>query len=554
MNNDKTDSTTQEHKTITLAELPTHLQEAVGRANWPSLMPVQAQSVPYLLERRDLMVQSRTGSGKTGGFLLPAIDRIDPAENSCQTLILTPTRELANQIAEQARTLAGDMGIRVVTVYGGVPYRQQLSAFRKGAHLVVGTPGRVLDHLGQGNLPLDKLRLLVLDEADRMLSVGFYQDMKMVLTYMPDEHVNTVMFSATFPPYVMRLANDFLDDPVTISLSSDSVHVHAISHVRYDMDHMEKDRVLVNLIEMENPQSALIFCNSRAKVNYVTEVLTRYGYDADQLSGDLAQRARERVLGRIRSGNLRLLVATDVAARGIDINELSHVFQYEVPEDPEAYVHRSGRTGRAGATGTAIILVETMDKLRMSKVMRTYGVTMETPPLPQSDEVTAVVTRRVEVALKQSKRQRSDAFNEAMMQYEPMVEQMTMDGGGIRAMAMLLDDFYQLLLRDETDKIPDALPAALDADGVQQIALSLAQSLHDKDTMRLQRIARFEAMVEQLAMTGDEFYLLTMLMADYHIGMKKQSKKGEGKKRPSKDDKPKSKRSSSKRKGKKPRS
>lgn len=521
MNNNKTESTAQENRSINLVELPLDMQKAAGRANWSSLMPVQAQSIPYLLDRRDLMVQSRTGSGKTGSFLLPAIDRIDPAEASCQTLILTPTRELANQIADQARTLIGDMGIRVVTVYGGVPYRKQLSAFQQGAHLVVGTPGRILDHLRKDNLQLNKLRLLVFDEADRMLSVGFYQDMKMVLTYMPEVHVNTVMFSATFPPYVMRLANDFMDDPVSLSLSSDSVHVHAISHRRYDMDHMEKDHVLVNLIEIENPESALLFCNSRAKVNYVTQVLTRHGYDVDQLSGDLAQRARERVLGRIRTGKLRFLVATDVAARGIDISELSHVFQYEVPEDPEAYVHRSGRTGRAGATGTAIILVETMDKLRMSKIARTYKADIQTPPLPTSAQVTAVVTRRVEVALKQSKRQRSDTFNKALTQYEPMVEQMMMDGGGIRAMAMLLDDFYQLLLRDEVDHIPSSDPDMLNDGSMQDIAVALSNALHNKDTMRLQRISRFESMVEALAMSNDEFYLLTMLVADYATGLKK---------------------------------
>jgi ATP-dependent RNA helicase DeaD len=329
---------------VTLESLSPAQRAAVTAAGWPGLMPVQERAIPYVTQGRDVMVQARTGSGKTAAFVLPLLEILDPAERHCQALVLVPTRELAQQVAREAQMLFGDSGLSVIAVYGGVGYREQMEAFRAGAQLVVGTPGRVLDHLMKRALTLDYLRVLVFDEADRMLSVGFYPDMKAVQRYLPSRLHGAFMFSATYPYNVLRLADEFLRAPELLSLSADQVHVADISHQFCEVPPMGKERRLVRLIELENPSSAIVFCNTKRNVEFVTAVLQRFGYDAEELSSSLTQAKREQVLGRIREGRLRFLVATDVAARGIDIPELSHVFLYEPPEDPESYIHRAGRT------------------------------------------------------------------------------------------------------------------------------------------------------------------------------------------------------------------
>lgn len=298
---------------VTVDQLTQPLQDAVARAGWPSLMPVQARSIPYLMAGRDVMVQARTGSGKTGAFLLPMLERLDPARPECQALVLVPTRELARQVHREAEMLCAGTGLRSVAVYGGVGYGPQIDALKEGAHIVIGTPGRVLDHLLKRTFSLDKLRMLIFDEADRMLSMGFYPDMKQLQRYLPKRRLNACMFSATFPSYVMRTAREFMSEPDFLTLSQDHVHVTDTEHVYYVVPDMGRDRNLVQIIEIENPGSAIIFCNTKVTVHFVTVVLQRFGYDADELSADLSQRDRERVLERIHQGTLRFLVATDVA-------------------------------------------------------------------------------------------------------------------------------------------------------------------------------------------------------------------------------------------------
>ena len=434
--------TTQELPPITLSDLPEHLQAAAARAGWAQLMPVQARAIPYLLAGKDVLVQSHTGSGKTGAFLLPALERIDPKQTACQVLILVPTRELARQVAHEAEVLAGDSGVRTIAVYGGASYGPQIAAFKRGAHLVVGTPGRILDHLLKRNLSLKHLRLLIFDEADRMLSMGFYPDMRAVRDYLPQHHVNTGMFSATFPPRVLRLAQEFLHEPVHISLSSDHVHVVETEHIFYVVPPMDKDRSLVRIIEVENPDSAIIFCNTRNKVAYVATVLNRFGYDAAELSSDLSQKARERVLARVRRGELRFLVATDVASRGIDIPALSHVFLYEPPEDAEDYIHRAGRTGRAGAAGVAISLVNQLEARKLRDIARRYEIAMQERELPTDEDVAAVVSERAIVLLEAKLRERDKLQVERMRRFAPMIQELIQTDHGLDLLAMLVDDFY----------------------------------------------------------------------------------------------------------------
>jgi ATP-dependent RNA helicase DeaD len=427
---------------VTIDDLPPHLKQAVDRAGWGELMPVQRKAIPYLVVGRDIMVQSRTGSGKTGAFLLPIIHRLNPDRATCQALVLVPTRELARQVASEAEMLAGANGMRTVAVYGGVGYKKQLEGFRKGAHLVVGTPGRVLDHLLRRSLKLDDLRILLFDEADRMLSMGFYPDMKRVQDFLPDREIDTFMFSATFPPHVMRLAHEFLREPGFLSLSRDHVHVTDVEHVYYRVPGMEKDRALVRIIEMENPPLALVFCNTKMRVHYVATVLQRFGFNADEISSDLSQSQRTRVMERMRKGEIRFLVATDVAARGIDLPELSHAIIYEVPQDHELYIHRAGRTGRAGASGEAISLVAPSEEGDFRQIAREYEIDLQERQVPSEKDVAQIVGERVTALLEARLRERDKLQVERMKRFVPLIQQLSQDEEEASLLAMLLDDFY----------------------------------------------------------------------------------------------------------------
>ena len=437
----------------TLRELPESLQAAAALAGWTSLMPVQAKAIPYLLAGRDLMVQSRTGSGKTGAFVLPILERVEPGAG-CQAIVLVPTRELAKQVAAEAETLGGAKGVHATAIYGGVDYGPQIKAFEEGVALVIGTPGRILDHLMKGTLSLKTLRLLVFDEADRMLSMGFFPDMKRLQKFLPSRPINGYMFSATFPSRVMRLASQFLDNPEFLSLSRDRVHVAEIEHVFYNVQAMKKDRHLVRIIEVENPTSALIFCNTKANVQYVSAVLQRFGYDADELSSDLSQDAREKVMDRLRRGKLRFLVATDVAARGIDILDLSHVIQYEPPKDPEGYIHRVGRTGRAGATGEGITLVAGLERIELLNIGKRFNIDFHERATPTKEEVERIVAERATVLLEARLRDRDKLQIERMQRFVPLARSLGETNDEVAIMAMLLDDYYQQSLHPAPD--PDA--------------------------------------------------------------------------------------------------
>ncbi|MCA9943677.1 MAG: DEAD/DEAH box helicase [Anaerolineales bacterium] len=428
---------------VQIKDLPPRLAEATTRAGWSSLTPVQSKAMPYLFAGRPLMVQARTGSGKTGAFIMPIMELVNRYQEETQALVLVPTRELATQVVAEAKMLFGDGGLRVTAVYGGVGYGAQLKALREGTHLIVGTPGRVLDHLLRGSMSLKKLKVLVFDEADRMLSMGFYPDMRRVQEYLPGK-VYTCMFSATFPHTVRSLARQFMEKPDFLSLSRDHVHVADTSHQTVTVSSMDKDRTLIRLIELENPDSAIIFCNTKQRVHYVSVVLQRFGYNADELSGDLPQKDREKVMDRLRKGKLRFCVATDVAARGIDISDLSHVFQFEVPEDPEIYIHRAGRTGRAGSTGTAITLVgDFSEQVLLKKIAKQYNIEFEERPSPDEAALARVVTERMTVQLEAQMRDRDKLRVERLQRFVPMVKELANDEEGVQLIAMLLDDLYQ---------------------------------------------------------------------------------------------------------------
>jgi ATP-dependent RNA helicase DeaD len=431
-----------EGKAFSMADLPQGLQAAASRLNWTELMPVQVQTIPYMLGGQDVMVQSQTGSGKTGAFLLPILDRIDTGLGAPQALVLVPTRELAVQVTRDAEELGRESGVKPLSIYGGVGYKGQIQGLEDGAQLIIGTPGRILDHLLKGNLNLDRLKIMVFDEADRMLSMGFYPDMKQLQRYLP-RGLQSTMFSATYPGHVKRLAQQFLKDPVFVSLSQSQVHVSDVLHVVYKVPAMQKSRILVKIIEMENPASAIIFCNTKADVHFVATVLRRFGYDVGEISADLTQGAREEVLEKLRLNKLKFLVATDVAARGIDIHELSHVFQYQPPQDHEAYVHRTGRTGRAGAAGVAISFVSGMEEIEIEQIAKKFSIPMVEQAVPADEELETLISQRAVFLLEARLRKADNIQKERMQRFMRTVSELAANEESRALLAMLVDEFYQ---------------------------------------------------------------------------------------------------------------
>jgi ATP-dependent RNA helicase DeaD len=342
------------------------LLRTVGDLGYEAPTPVQRATIPVLLEGHDVLAQAQSGTGKTAAYGIPLVERIDPATRRPQGLVLTPTRELALQVADFLHQLGKHAGLDVQPLYGGAPYERQLRGLRAGVHLVVGTPGRVLDHLRRGTLDLGGVGFAVLDEADEMLDLGFLEDVEAILAALqearsPEAPAQLALCSATMPGPVERLARRVLREPVRIAIAPEQVTVPQITQVVYEIGSRDKLEALARVLDVEAPGSAIVFCATRRTVDDVAERLTVRGYRAAALHGDLAQAERERVLRRFRGGQVEVLVASDVAARGLDIVGVTHVVNFDLPWDPETYVHRIGRTGRAGRTGDAITLAAPRD-------------------------------------------------------------------------------------------------------------------------------------------------------------------------------------------------
>ena len=329
---------------------------ALKDMGWDTPTPVQRDSYPLAIAGHDIIVQSRTGTGKTGAFGIPLVDKLITEEGDEQALVLAPTRELALQSAAEIEKLGAYRKIDTVAVYGGASMDQQVRALEKGARVISGTPGRVLDHLKRGTMDASKLRFLVLDEADEMLSMGFAKELHAIIERLPKKR-QTLLFSATVDRAIKRVAEKHMHDPQFLGLSGDHVGALGIEHFVYMVSGVGRVANLITVLETEDPESALIFCNTKAETEEVSAALQRAGFNAEWLNGDRPQKEREEVLGRVRREEIRFLVATDVAARGIDVSHLTHVINFSLPENVEQYVHRTGRTGRAGRTGTAITLV-----------------------------------------------------------------------------------------------------------------------------------------------------------------------------------------------------
>jgi ATP-dependent RNA helicase DeaD len=347
--------------------LKPQLVQAVSDLGYITPTPIQSKVIPLMLDGHDVIAQSQTGTGKTAAFILPILQKLERDQRGIKALVLAPTRELAMQVAKAANEYGSRLNVRVQAVYGGQPYKTQISHLRQGVDIVVGTPGRLLDLIAKRELDLSGVRTLVLDEADEMLSMGFIEDIEEILSKTPSER-QTALFSATIPPEIVSIANKYMHSPQSVIIKSKHLTVDAIEHRYCLVNKDEKLAVLTRLFEIDNITSALIFVRTRAGTGDLVNELMGRGFPAEALNGDLNQQTREQVLNRFRRNQTTVLVATDVAARGLDIDDISHVFNYDLPEDPELYVHRVGRTGRAGKTGIAISLLTVKDLWRLRRI------------------------------------------------------------------------------------------------------------------------------------------------------------------------------------------
>ncbi len=413
--------------------------EALQTMGFTKAFPVQSQTFHPAMMGQDLIIQARTGSGKTAAFVIPLVQGLLERQGTAQAgrpyiLVLVPTRELALQVTKEFQKIAAHTSISSTAIYGGAPMGAQVDLLSKGVHVVVGTPGRVLDHLRRGTLDFTSVRTLVLDEADEMFSRGFYEDIHELIKQCPSDK-QTLLFSATMPADVERLCQKVMRHPTKIQLSSDFVSALEIEHSYYMVSGMARCRDLLRVLDIESPESAIIFCNTREETAEVAEFLRAQGLSAGSISGSLTQKQRERVISLMRAGKIRYLVATDIAARGIDISHITHVFNYMFPESSEVYIHRTGRTGRAGRAGKAISLIGPRELGNFYTFKLTYKLRPSEKTFPKTEELDALREKQYLARLKQ------EILRDPSPLFYSLVRKLSQTKEGERLLAVLVEKF-----------------------------------------------------------------------------------------------------------------
>lgn len=366
--------------------LDKRIVRAVKEMGFEKLSPIQSQAIPYLLEGDDIIGQAQTGTGKTAAFGIPILQRVDPELRKLQAIILCPTRELAIQAAEELRKMAKYMhGVKILPVYGGQEIGKQIMGL-KGVQIIVGTPGRVMDHMRRHTIKLEHVNMVVLDEADEMLNMGFREDMELILGQIPNEH-QTALFSATMPQPILDITNRFQNNARMIRVAAKELTIPLVSQRYYKLRSQDKDAACIRLLEYYQPRLCLVFCNTKKKVDELAEVLKKAGFQAEGLHGDMSQHQRDVAMNRFRNGSTNILIATDVAARGIDVDNVEAVINYDIPQDIEYYVHRIGRTGRAGKTGRSFTFAGGRELYRIREIERVCHTSIEEKKLPGAAKV-----------------------------------------------------------------------------------------------------------------------------------------------------------------------
>ncbi len=378
-----------------MLDLNPNILRAIEEMGFEEMSPIQAKAIPVILEGKDVVGQAQTGTGKTAAFGIPLLQKVNPKERHLQAVVLCPTRELAIQVAEEIRKLAGFMhGIKILPVYGGQEISKQIRSLKSGVQIIIGTPGRVMDHMRRKTVKFDYVNTVILDEADEMLNMGFREDIETILSQVPEER-QTVLFSATMPGPIMDIARTYQKHAQTIRVVKKELTVPKIEQYYYEVTQRNKEDVLSRLLDMYNPKLSLVFCNTKKQVDELTTALQGRGYFAEGLHGDLKQQQRDRVMHSFRNGRTEILVATDVAARGIDVDDVEAVFNYDVPQDDEYYVHRIGRTGRAGREGRAFTLIVGREIYKLKDIMRYCNTKVRVQPIPSLNDVTAVKADKI---------------------------------------------------------------------------------------------------------------------------------------------------------------
>jgi ATP-dependent RNA helicase DeaD len=372
--------------------ISSEIQRAVEDMGFEEATPIQSLAIPHILEGKDVTGQAQTGTGKTAAFGIPILEMVDPSERELQAVILCPTRELAIQVAEELKKLSTYLKrVNVLPIYGGQPIERQIKALRKGVQIIIGTPGRVMDHMRRGTIEMGHVKVLVLDEADEMLDMGFREDIEFVLDYIPDQR-QILLFSATMSPDILYITRRYQDDPEFLKVVPKELTVPETEQVYFEVKEKMKLDVLSRLLDINDFKLSLVFCNTKRRVDKLVSHLQIRGYAADGLHGDMSQRQRDSVMSKFRSGNIEILVATDVAARGIDVENVEAVFNYDVPNDDEYYVHRIGRTGRAGKTGIAFTFVSGKEVYQLRDIMRYTKTKIEQQQIPSASDVQEIKT------------------------------------------------------------------------------------------------------------------------------------------------------------------
>ena len=373
-------------------DISSEIQRAVEDMGFEEATPIQSLAIPHILEGKDVTGQAQTGTGKTAAFGIPILEMVDPSERELQAVILCPTRELAIQVAEELKKLSTYLKrVNVLPIYGGQPIERQIKALRKGVQIIIGTPGRVMDHMRRGTLEMGNVKVLVLDEADEMLDMGFREDIEFVLDYIPDQR-QILLFSATMSPDILYITRRYQDDPEFLKVVPKELTVPETEQVYFEVKEKMKLDVLSRLLDINDFKLSLVFCNTKRRVYKLVSHLQIRGYAADGLHGDMSQRQRDSVMSKFRSGNIEILVATDVAARGIDVENVEAVFNYDVPNVDEYYVHRIGRTGRAGKTGIAFTFVSGKEVYQLRDIMRYTKTKIEQQQIPSVSDVQEIKT------------------------------------------------------------------------------------------------------------------------------------------------------------------
>ncbi|MED1201537.1 DEAD/DEAH box helicase [Heyndrickxia acidicola] len=368
------------------------IQRAITDMGFEEASPIQEKAIPVALTGKDIIGQAQTGTGKTAAFAIPILEKVDTSKKYVQAIAIAPTRELAIQVSEEINRLSKYMGITSLPIYGGQSIDRQIKALKKGPHIITGTPGRLLDHIQRKTLKLNHISVVVLDEADEMLDMGFVEDIERILKETPEEK-QTLLFSATMPKPIQNLAERFMHDPELVKMKAKEVTSPTVKQIYYEVKERDKFEVLCRLLDVDNPELAVIFGRTKRRVDELSDALNKRGYLADGLHGDLNQRQRDIVMNKFREGNTDILVATDVAARGIDVSGVTHVYNFDIPQDPESYVHRIGRTGRAGKTGLAITFVTPRETGQIHSIERASKGKIQRKSIPTIAEAMESIQR-----------------------------------------------------------------------------------------------------------------------------------------------------------------